>query len=389
MAADVVNVLLVDDRAENLVAMEAVLGRPDRKLLTATSGNDALRLLLRNEVAVALLDVQMPVMDGYEIARLMRGESRTRHVPIIFVTAGDHSDERIFQGYEAGAVDFLYKPVNAVALESKVEVFIQLYRNAAQLRALNAALERARTRLQERVADLENVNRTLAHDLRAPLRSIDGFSRILVELCRSQLDGEAIGYLDRISKASHRMGRMLDDLHHLLKVSGTEGSFTDTDCDQVLSEVLENLHADITATATTVTRDPLPAIRVNRTLLALVLQNLIGNAIKFRGAEAARIHVAAERAGADWRFSVRDNGVGIAPEHREHVFGVFNRVGSDAIPGTGVGLALCKQGVEKHGGRIWIDSTPGAGSTFYFTIPVGPVGPVGERVSQEQRTETS
>ncbi len=389
MAGDEVNVLLVDDRPENLVAMEAVLRRPDRHLLTATSGNDALRLLLRNEVAVALLDVQMPGMDGYEIARLMRGEARTRHVPIIFVTAGDHSDERIFQGYEAGAVDFLYKPINAVALASKVEVFIQLYRNAAQLRALNAALERTGVRLQERVADLENVNRTLHHDLRAPLRSIDGFSRILVESCRAQLDEEAVGYLDRISNACHRMGRMLDDLHQLLRVSGSDGAFSETDCERLFAEVVEDLGADIAATATVVTHDPLPTLRANPTLLALVLQNLIGNAIKFRGSEPARIHVAAERDGRDWHFSVRDHGVGVAPEQRENIFRVFQRATSDAVPGTGVGLALCKQAVEKHGGVIWVESpsSGGAGSTFHFTIPMGPA-PV-QRARQEQRTETS
>ena len=368
-AVEAVNVLLVDDRQENLVAMEAVLRRPDRRLLTATSGNDALRLLLKNEVAVALLDVQMPGMDGYEIARLMRGEARTRHVPIIFVTAGDHSDERVFQAYEAGAVDFLFKPVNPVALASKVEVFIQLHRNAAQLRTLNAALETTGARLQERVADLENVNRTLLHDFRAPLRSIDGFARILVDSCRAQLEAEAVGYLDRISKACHRMSRMLDDLHHLLRVSGSDESFTDTDCERVLSEVLEDLATDIAATATTVTRDRLPTVRANPTLLALVLQNLIGNAIKFRGDEPPRIHVAAERDGKSWRFSVRDNGAGVPPEQREKIFGVFKRAASDAIPGTGVGLALCKQGVEKHGGRIWVDAAPGGGAVFFFTMP--------------------
>ena len=383
MGVDPVSVLMVDDRQENLVAMEAVLSRPDRRLLTATSGNDALRLLLRNDIAVALLDVQMPGMDGYEIARLMRGEARTRDVPIIFVTAGDHSDDRVFQGYEAGAVDFLYKPVNAVALESKVEVFIQLYRNAAQLRTLNAALEKTSSRLHERIIDLENVNRTLLHDLRAPLRSIDGFSRILVESCRAQLDEEAVGYLDRISKACHRMGRMLEDLHHLLRVSGTDESFSETDCERVLSDVLEDLGADLSATATEVTHDPLPTIHGNSTLVALVLQNLIGNAIKFRGSEPQRIHVAAQRDGRQWRFSVRDNGIGIAPDHVEKIFGVFKRAVSDVIPGTGVGLALCKQSVEKHGGDIWVESTPGAGSTFYFTMPVD------QRTSRALRSETS
>ena len=369
MADEPVSILLVDDRPENLVAMEAVLQAPDRQLLKATSGNDALRLLLRHDIALALLDVQMPGMDGYEIARLMRGEERCRHVPIIFVTASDRSEERAFQGYEVGAVDFLYKPISTVALASKVSVFIQLQRNSAQLRALNAELERTGARLRDRVADLENVNRTLLHDLRAPLRSIDAFSRILVDSCRDRLGDEGVSHLDRISRACSRMGTMLDDLHHLLRISGAEQSFVDTDVGKVLAGVLEDLRADIEANQVQVSHGLLPTLRANPTLVALVLQNLIGNAIKFRGAQPPRIHVDASRDDGAWRFTVRDNGVGIEPAHREEIFGVFKRLTSDAIPGTGVGLALCKQAVDKHGGRIWADAGPGGGTAFHFTIP--------------------
>jgi signal transduction histidine kinase len=374
VGAEPVSILLVDDRPENLVTMEAVLGQPGRQLLKATSGNEALRLLLKQEVAVALLDVQMPGMDGFEIARLMRGQARTRDVPIIFVTAGDRSDAA-FEGYEAGAVDFLHKPISPAILKSKVDVFIRLYVTAREQRALVAQLERTGAALRLRVADLESVNRTLSHDLRAPLRSIEGFSRILVEEVGPKLDDQCRGHLDRIIRASARMHRMLDDLYRLLHISSAEESFAPTDASAVMDGVVEDLRADIVAAGAAVTHGTLPTVPANATLLALVLQNLIANALKFRRSDAApAVRVDAARDGDGWRFSVADNGVGIEPASREKIFEVFQRLASDAVPGTGVGLALCKQSVEKHGGSIWVESEPGRGSTFYFTLPASREG---------------
>ena len=369
MSDEPVNILLVDDRPENLTSMEALLARPDRHLLKATSGNDALRLLLKHDVALVLLDVQMPVMDGYEIARLMRGRERTRSVPIIFVTASDRSEERAYQGYEVGAVDFLYKPISPIILKSKVDVFIQLHRNAAELKALNGALELTSAELRRRVADLQSVNHTLSHDLRAPLRSIDGFSRILSEEYSGKLGEEADRYLLRIANACARMSRMLDDLYRLLRIGSADQSFSRVDCQVVLDGVLEDLRADIQATGAVVDAGPMPTIPANPTLLALILQNLIANAIKFRGAESPRIHVSAERDSAGWRFSIKDNGIGIEDKFAGKIFGLFPRLTNDTVPGTGVGLALCKQSVEKHGGAIWVESEAGRGCTFHFTIP--------------------
>jgi len=304
----------------------------------------------------------MPDMDGYETAQLMRSAERTRIVPIIFVTAGDRSEERMFAGYEVGAVDFLYKPVNPAILESKVGVFVELHRKSRELAAANAALERASRALAERVADVESVNRTLSHDLRAPLRSIHGFAKMLAE-------GGGEDHLRRILGACGRMERMLDGLHELLRISGTERTFEDVDCEGLLTGVTEDLRADIERAGAEIARGPLPMLRGNRTLLALLLQNLIANALKFRGPAPPRVTVSAERSGGEWRFQVTDNGVGIPPESRARVFEVFARLVGDATPGTGVGLALCKQAVDKHGGRIWVEGGAGGGATFCFTIP--------------------
>lgn len=361
-------ILLVDDKPENLLALEELLHSPDRELYRALSGNDALRLLLKHDFACVLLDIEMPGMDGYETATLMRGAERTRLVPIIFVTAGDRTEERTFRGYESGAVDFLYKPINPHTLRCKVDVFVDLWRKSRALELANEQLRLAHASLQEKVHDLENVHRTISHDLRAPLRSILGFSRALGESLEGKLDDEAQQHLDRVLRAGQRMQAMLDDLFRLLKLSAIDSSFTSVDVNSVLADVMENLRDDLDRAGATVTHDALPSVRGNRTLLSQVLQNLIANAIKFRGSEPPRIHISAAAAGDAYRFGVSDNGIGIPPDDHERIFQLFQRRDT-STPGTGVGLTLCKRAVEKLGGKIWIDSKIGAGATFYFSVP--------------------
>ena len=369
MTSKAIKLLIVDDKPENLVALEELLKDPERVMMRAESGNQALRLLLQHDFAVVLLDVQMPGMDGFETATLMRGADATRSVPIIFLTAGDRTEERAFRGYEVGAVDFLYKPVNPQLLRSKVNVFVELHRRHHDLLRLNAALERTTTALQAKVADLENVNRTLSHDLRAPLRSIRGFTKILAETMEGKLDAEAQRCMSRILAAGERMGRMLDDLYNLLKLSAAEDTFPVTDCEAVLRNTLEDVRRDLEEAGAEVSHGPLPSMRANPMLLGQILQNLITNAIKFRGDRAPSIRVSAQRQDGAWRVAVEDNGIGIPPESHGRVFDLFDRLASDSTPGTGVGLALVKRAVEKHGGRIWIESRVNEGSCFYFTIP--------------------
>jgi signal transduction histidine kinase len=289
-------------------------------------------------------------------------------IPIIFVTAGDRSEERVFRGYEAGAVDFLYKPVAADTLRSKVDVFVELYRKTCALAAANASLERTTQLLREKVADLENVSQTLSHDLRAPLRTIRSFTQILAESLAGKLDAEQTDALDRVLRGTARMSNMIDELFELLKVSGDDTPHGDVDVAAVLSDVLENVRTEIDRAGARVSHSELPTVHANRMLIGQILQNLISNAVKFSGDSDPVVEVSAERRNEAWELAVRDNGIGILPEDRERVFQLFERVGTTAA-GTGVGLALCKRAVEKLGGKIWIQSEPGAGTTFRFTIP--------------------
>jgi len=366
--ASLVSILLVDDKQENLVALEELLRKPDRRLVKASSGNDALRLLLKHDFAMVLLDVEMPGMDGYEVAELMRSTERTRLVPIIFVTAGDRSEARTFRGYEVGAVDFLYKPIDAHTLETKVGVFAELHRKTRELAQANAELERTGALLRDKVADLENVSHTLSHDLRAPLRSIRAFTQILAESLAGKLDADQADAIERVLQGTTRMASMIDELFELLRMGAQDAPRTAVDVAGVVELVLGNLRGDIATSQAQITLGQLPTVYANRVLLGQVLQNLISNAIKFHAAAQPAVQLTARRRGEAWEFAVRDNGIGIGLDDQQRVFRLFERVTSN-VPGTGVGLALCKRAIEKLGGQLWLDSAPGAGTTFYFTIP--------------------
>jgi len=246
----------------------------------------------------------------------------------------------------------------------------QLEARAGELERANHELQTTSTILRDKVSDLENVSNTLSHDLRAPLRSIRGFSEVLAESLQDKLDADARHALDRVLRGSERMGRMLDDLYRLLRLSGAEVSAGEVAVANVLYDVTQNLRSDLEAAGATVTHDELPTIRSNAMLVGQILQNLIANAIRFRGPDQPVINVSAAGRPAEWEFAVRDNGVGIRPDARERVFRLFERLQSDGS-GTGVGLALCRRAVEKLGGRIWIDPRSGPGTTFAFTIPRG------------------
>jgi two-component system, sensor histidine kinase and response regulator len=369
-----VNILLVDDKSENLFALEELLQRPDRVIYKARSGNDALRALLKHEFALVLLDVEMPDMDGYECAQLMRSAERTRLIPIIFVTAGDRSEERTFRGYEAGAVDFLYKPINSHTLASKVAIFLELYRT-------NQALVSTTAALQDRIDDLEYVHKTLSHDLRAPLRSIRAFSEVVVETQRDRLDAQGLDALDRVVRAATRMTAMIEDLYAVLKFTSEEAHVSNVDVTAVLHDVIENLRSDVERVGAKVTYAAMPTLRTTRRLLVQILQNLIANAISFAGKDPLVIEVSAVRRSNAWELTVRDNGVGIPAADRERLFKLFSRL-DDARSGSGVGLALCKRAVEKLGGRIWLATDGGPGAAFSFTLPDLPDAPETSQATQ-------
>jgi Bacteriophytochrome (light-regulated signal transduction histidine kinase) len=392
---------MVDDQPENLVALEAVLDGLGQDLVKARSGKEALRCLLEDEFAAILLDVKMPDMDGFECAAMIRERERSKNTPIIFLTALK-SEEHLFRGYYMGAVDYLFKPIVPEVLRSKVAVFVDLSlknetlrRNAEalrqkaaeleksiaektkaeeELRRLNAELER---RVEERTEELSRTNDELrqfayvaSHDLQEPLRTIGSYTQLLAKRYKGRLDGDADEFVRFIVEGVSRMHGLLNDMLAYSRVTDiTEKPMRTASAEGILQTALMNLEATIKENDAEITWDPLPNVTADEIQLSQVFQNLIGNAIKYRRSERPIIHISAEQVDGEWLFRVQDNGIGFDGKFKERIFGIFKRLHGKDLPGTGMGLAICKKIVERHGGRIWAESVPGEGSLFQFTLP--------------------
>jgi light-regulated signal transduction histidine kinase (bacteriophytochrome) len=239
--------------------------------------------------------------------------------------------------------------------------------------------EELEERVRERTAQLERSNADLAmfasvasHDLREPLRIVTMSVQQLARRYGDEMDDTAKKWMQRAVNAAGRMATLIADTLAFARVGSADEAFSPTDCDAVLDQALANLAPAIGEAEAVITRGPLPTVTASPSQIERLLRNLTANAIKFRGDTPPHVHIQAERGEGEWVFSVSDNGMGVAPEHTAEVFTPFHRLHSrDEYPGTGIGLATCKRILERHGGRIWVQSTPGAGSTFYFTIPDG------------------
>jgi PAS domain S-box-containing protein len=232
--------------------------------------------------------------------------------------------------------------------------------------------------LRSNMASLELVNAELrefayvaSHDLQEPLRAVSSYVQLLAQRYKGRLDQDADDFIFYARDGASRMQRLIEDLLAYSRVGTRKDPFEPIDCEAVLKETLLNLQLAIEDSGARVSHDPLPAVSADRFQLVQLLQNLLSNAIKFRGESSPIIHIGVEKRKREWLLSVRDNGLGIEEQYFQRIFQVFQRLhGRDEYSGTGIGLAICKKIVERHGGRIWVESTPGTGATFYFTIPV-------------------
>jgi light-regulated signal transduction histidine kinase (bacteriophytochrome) len=227
-------------------------------------------------------------------------------------------------------------------------------------------IERIRTALE---AEFEEFVSRAAHNLREPLRDVASFSQLMAETYAGRLDPEAGEFLERIQQGAARMQSLLADVVDYWAAGTGDRQASPTDMEVVLRQALLSTDKQITERGASVTHDPLPAVTGDFETLAKVLRHVIRNAIEYCGAASPRVHISSRRVDSDWEFSVADNGPGIDPAFQDRVFGAFKRLHGKEYPGNGLGLAFCKKAVEGHGGRMWLKSTPGAGSTFYFTLP--------------------
>ena len=369
-----VNVLLVDDDATKRFALRTILAPLDENIVEASSGADALRQLLRNEFAVVLLDVRMPIMDGFETAQLIRQRPRSELTPIIFVTALDQAETDMGRGYNLGAVDFVFAPVVPAIMRAKVTVFVELYRAQQELRRYRTQLE---TLVEERTIALTAINRELeafsysvSHDLRGPLTSFDALSQKMLDSYGPRLDQAATANLERMREASKRMTSVFDGLQMLFRLTSGEIRREQTDVSAMARQIVDEQLAE--SSGRTVDVDIAPGITVNgdRRLVHILLSNLINNSLKFTAGEnAPRITIGREMVDGESRIFVRDNGVGFDMIDSHRLFGAFQRLHSQSdFPGAGIGLATARRIVNRHGGRIWAEGAVGEGATFYFVL---------------------
>lgn len=385
-----IKLLIVDDLPENLLALEASIRDDGYSIHQASSGEQALALLLEHEFALAILDVQMPGMNGFELAELIRGMARTKHLPIVFVSAAGKELDYAFKGYENGAVDFLYKPLDAYAVKSKVQVFVALYRQRTELRRQLVALEEARRRQQALVSELQ----TAQVDLKRALQMRDEFMSMVVHELRTPLSvlamevrvrqhqiaaGNATFFAtDNLGKMFERdqrqvrsLTRLIDDMLDVSQIQHGKLSIRRGRCDltAMLRRVVGEVQGQRGDVPITLTADGVDVVgEWDEFRLEQVVVNLLTNALRYGGGKPIEV-VLSELPGAAI-IRVSDQGVGIALEDRSRVFEQFVRVGDRLrTPGLGLGLYITKQLVEAHGGTISVESTLGEGSTFCVALP--------------------
>lgn len=360
---DDISVLIIDDVPSKALALESLLSDLHVKIVKASSGTEALRLLLKHEFAVILLDVHMPVMDGFETAMLIRQRKSSENTPIIFVTSIHTNENHVSRGYSLGAVDYLFTPIVPEMLKAKVSVFIELCRKTKQVEKQAKELARSND-------ELEQFAYLASHDLQEPLRMISCYTQLLESNYSEKLDAQAKEFISRTVDGCRRMHHLVNDILTYSRAGKKKTEFEMVDFEKLLNQTISDLDATIKESGAVITHDRLPRLLGDEVQLGQVVQNLLSNAIKFRNHATPRIHFSCEKQPGEWQFCVKDNGIGIDSKYADRIFLIFQRLHTQQqYPGTGIGLALCKKVIENHRGRIWFESEPGEGTTFFFTIP--------------------
>ncbi|WP_053160079.1 hybrid sensor histidine kinase/response regulator [Pseudomonas sp. P1.8] len=384
--------LIVDDLPENLLALEALIKREDRTVFKALSADEALSLLLQHEFAMAILDVQMPGMNGFELAELMRGTEKTKNIPIVFVSAAGRELNYAFKGYESGAVDFLHKPLDIQAVKSKVNVFVELYRQSKAMKEQVLALEQSRREQEALLVKLQNTQLELeqavrmrddfmsivAHEVRTPLNGLILETQLRkMHLARDNADAFTLdkmhAMVDRDERQIKSLIRLIEDMLDVSRIRTGKLSIRPTHFDLavLVRDLLQNFAQQIEAAEASVSLDAAQAVigSWDEFRIEQVISNLLTNALRY-GAKSP-IAVRVYSAGGQAVVDVQDQGIGISEDNQKRIFQQFERVSAKhAVVGLGLGLFISEQIVTAHGGTITVQSRIGEGALFRVCLPL-------------------
>ncbi|WP_415756196.1 hybrid sensor histidine kinase/response regulator [Pseudomonas sp. LT1P18] len=384
--------LIVDDLPENLLALEALIKREDRIVYKALSADEALSLLLQHEFAMAILDVQMPGMNGFELAELMRGTEKTKNIPIVFVSAGGRELNYAFKGYESGAVDFLYKPLDIHAVKSKVNVFVELYRQSKAMKQQVEELEQSRheqevllKQLQSTQLELEQAVRMrddfmsiVAHEVRTPLNGLILETQLRkMHLARDNAAAFTLdkmhAMVDRDERQIKSLIRLIEDMLDVSRIRTGKLSIRPTrfDLSALVRGLLQNFAPQIDAAESSVSLEAEQPVvgSWDEFRIEQVISNLLTNALRYGAKSPITVKVYSE-SGQAW-VEVRDLGIGIGEENQKRIFQQFERVAAKhAVAGLGLGLFISEQIVAAHGGFITVESRIGEGALFRVCLPL-------------------
>ena len=371
--------LVVDDLKENIIALESLLKDEYLEIISATSGVEALNLLLEHDFALALVDVQMPGMDGFELAEIMRSTGKTRGIPLIFVTATSADSHRIFEGYEKGAVDFLQKPLSPQIVLSKVRIFLELYNQKARLQRKLQTIKETESNLQEALKSRDEFLSICSHELKTPLTSLKMQIQYTKRLREKKGDEVALTpenmtkFLIQADRSIDRIIHLVNDMLDISRVTTGRLSLNleKVNLEHLVLDVADRFQSilDMAGCEVSIIAQSDVVGLWDKFRIEQVIANFLINVTKYAG--DAPVIIRAKKDNQYAILEVQDSGPGIAPEHQQKIFERFQRaIDSHSVSGLGLGLYICKEIIDLHQGQISVDSTLGKGSTFCVKLPL-------------------